>query len=429
MTKIIQHIYDCYTQSTGVFTDTRNPLKNGLFFALSGSNFNGNKFAQQAMESGAIAAVIDDQKFKTNDRFIVVPDTLEALQDLARLHRQKFNGSVIGLTGSNGKTSTKELIHAVLNKKYRVTTTKGNLNNHIGVPLTILSIPLNSEIAVIEMGANHIGEIATLCDIAQPTHGLITNIGKAHLDGFGGIEGVTRAKSELYDYLIKNNGQVFINQKDRILHNMGKRFPNAIYYPSGELISIQFIKANPYVVFKSEDGNEIQTQLIGNYNFINIAAALCVGKYFNVPADLAANAIANYLPTMNRSQIIQKAGNTIILDAYNANPDSMRVALENISAMDGKTKAVILGDMLELGENADMEHEQLGDMVAALNPDLAFFCGKFVLSSYKRVKNSKYFETKTQLVDYLKSHPITDAIVLIKASRVLGLETLIDDAF
>jgi len=429
MTKIIQLIYHHYTQSTGIFTDTRKPLKNGIFFALSGPNFNGNKFAQQAIESGAITAIIDDPKFKTDDRFVVVPDTLEALQDLARLHRQKFNGSVIGLTGSNGKTTTKELIHAVLGKKYRVTTTQGNLNNHIGVPLTILSIPENSEIAVIEMGANHAGEIAMLCDIAQPTHSLITNIGKAHLDGFGGIEGVTRAKSELYDYLLKNKGQVFINQKDGILLNIGKRFPDAIYYPSGEFFSIQLINSNPYVVFKSEGGQEIQTQLIGNYNFINIAAALCIGKYFNVAADLAENAIVNYLPTINRSQVIQKAGNTIILDAYNANPDSMRAALENVSAMDGKSKVVILGDMLELGEKASQEHEILGDLVASVNPDHAFFCGELVLSSYERVKNSKHFETKEQLVNYLKSHPFTDAIVLIKASRVLGLETLIEEAF
>jgi len=429
MTKSIQNLYGQYLLSNGVFTDSRNPVKDGIFFALSGPTFDGNKFASQALELGARIVVIDDASLKTDDRHFLIPNTLRALQDLALLHRQNFKGSVIGLTGSNGKTTTKELIHDILSKKYHVTTTKGNLNNHIGVPLTILEISHESRLAVIEMGANHVGEIGALCEIAKPTHGLITNIGKAHLDGFGGFEGVIRGKSELYDYLLKNDGQAFINTKDKILQNMARRFEKKVSYPVGEFITVEHIGSNPYNVFSLDGRDEIQTHLIGDYNFSNIAAALCIGKYFNVPADICEKAVADYVPSMNRSQVLEKSTNTIILDAYNANPDSMKAALINLSTLEAAKKVVILGDMMELGEASESEHESLGLLVNSMHPNQTIFCGKSVLTSHHQVTGSQYFETKDELVRYLVLNPIFDSTVLIKASRGIGLETIVEEVF
>lgn len=397
-----------------------------MFFALSGENFNGNKFAKAALDLGAKFAVIDDSDFQLDDKYILVDNTLETLQNLAKHHRSLFKKPVIGLTGSNGKTTTKELIHAVLSTSFKVATTKGNFNNHIGVPLTLLSIHPEDDIAVIEMGANHVGEIAVLCEIAMPTHGFITNIGKAHLGGFGGPEGVLRGKTELFDFLRKHDGKVFINSQDAVLSNMGKRFKKPIYFPSeNDYLNVELIDVDPFVVFKGESGKVIKTQLPGVYNFSNIATALCIAKYFNVPANEAESAIANYSPEMNRSQIIKRGTNTVILDAYNANPDSMKSALENFAMMKADYKVVILGDMLELGQHATEEHQKLGKLVASINPDEAIFCGELTAISHNEVKNSRHFSSSEALLKSFKIDSLSNALVLIKGSRGMALERLI----
>jgi len=424
---LIDQIYRHFLESSGVFTDSRTSVDRGVFFALSGPNFNGNKFAKVALEGGAKIAIIDDPDFKRDERFILVEDALETLQALARLHRSNFKGPVIGLTGSNGKTTTKELIAEVLKTKFQIIATEGNLNNHIGVPLTLLRIKESTEIAVIEMGANHIGEIELLCSIAQPSHGLITNIGKAHLEGFGSYEGVLRGKSELYDFLLKSDGQVFINSLDPVLRNMGRRFDKPFYYPQkGDYFHCEMISSNPYLCIKTDIGKEINTQLIGEYNFANVATALCLGKYFEVPARVAEEAVSKYVPEMNRSQVVKKGTNMIILDAYNANPESMSVALKNLGKMEAKSKVVILGDMLELGADEIIEHERLGEAVNQINPDKVYFCGQLVKHSAGLVAGSDYYKTKDELTKHLKTQTINDSLILIKASRGIGLESLID---
>nr|HPH46574.1 UDP-N-acetylmuramoyl-tripeptide--D-alanyl-D-alanine ligase [Chryseolinea sp.] len=320
----IEKLYQHYLSSGKISTDTRKIEPGSLFFALKGDNFNANEFAEEALNKGAMFSIVDEKRFAVNDKCILVDDVLTTLQKLARHHRDQFTIPFIGLTGSNGKTTSKELLHAVLSKKFKTLATKGNLNNHIGVPLTILSIDKTIEVAVIEMGANHLGEIALLCSIANPTHGFITNIGKAHIGTFGGFENIVRGKSELYQHLLTNNGVVFINSLNEILANMAKRFKNPIYYPAaGNYYHCEIISADPFVKIKTENGATIETQIIGGYNFENMATALCIGKYFGVDADEANRAIAEYSPGNMRSQVMQKGSNTIILDAYNANPSSM----------------------------------------------------------------------------------------------------------
>jgi len=341
-------LYERFRQSQGVSTDTRSIREGQIFFALKGPNFDANTFARQAIEKGAILAVVDrsEPDFVDNKNFLVVEDSLEALQWLAGRYRQTFNIPVIALTGSNGKTTTKELTHGVLSKKYRTLSTSGNLNNHIGVPLTVLSIQQDTEIALIELGANHIGEIALLCEICQPTHGLITNIGKDHLEGFGSFEGSLRANSELYQYLIENSGVAFINSGDPILKNMAKRFDSPVFYSSkGDYYHAQLVEETPYLRYQSESGTKTRTQIIGDFNFTNLTAALCIGKFFDVPEIYANEAIAEYVPRNNRSQWIKTESNFVFLDAYNANPSSMQVALNSFQKMQGAKKCAILGDM------------------------------------------------------------------------------------
>ncbi|MEL6538788.1 MAG: Mur ligase family protein, partial [Bacteroidota bacterium] len=319
----LESLYNKFLESTGVSTDTRKMQSGELYFALSGPNFNGNSFARAALEAGASYAVIDDPQVATNDRFVLVEDTLEALQALARHHRRTFKIPFIGITGSNGKTTCKELTYQVLRQKYRVHATEGNLNNHIGVPLTLLSMPRDTQIAIIEMGANKVGDIAELCAIAEPTHGFITNIGKAHLEGFGGIDGVIRGKSELYHWLIQHQGEVFINDQDPMLSNMAKRFQDekVHFFPSPEsYLPLEFAGATPFVNFRNPAGTTYSSNLAGPHHFGNLAVALAVGKFFGVPSDLAEQAAADYLPTNNRSQLVYRGDTTLILDAYNANP-------------------------------------------------------------------------------------------------------------
>jgi UDP-N-acetylmuramoyl-tripeptide--D-alanyl-D-alanine ligase len=423
----IKKIYQKYCESHLISTDTRKITPGSVFFALKGEKFNANEFAKEALSKGASYAVVDEEKYATNDRIILVDNVLETLQKVARHHRDQLTIPVIGLTGSNGKTTSKELVNAVLSKKFKTFATKGNLNNHIGVPLSILSIDSSVEIAVIEMGANHLGEIALLSSIANPTHGFITNIGKAHIGTFGGFENIIRGKSELYQHLINNKGVVFINSQDPILSNMAKRFSNPLFYPaSGDYYHCEFLGAHPFVKFKSEEGREIATQLIGGYNFQNIAVALCIGKFFGVEEILACKAIAEYVPGNMRSQVVEKGTNTIILDAYNANPTSMAAAIQNLAEMRAERKVLILGDMFELEEEAEKEHRALGKLILENEFNEVFLCGNLIKVAQAEFPPAKHFYDKNDLIAYLKSHPIERATILVKASRGIGLETVLD---
>jgi len=424
---MINDLYSLYLESSGVSTDSRKIVPGSIFFALKGPNFDANAFAEQALENGASYAVIDDRKYKKDSRYIVVPDALKALQQLANFHRNRMLIPFLAITGSNGKTTTKELIAAVLLKKYKTAYTRGNLNNHIGTPLTILSIPTDTQVAIIEMGANKPGDIEELCKIASPTHGLITNIGAAHIEGFGSFDGVIKAKSELYHFIAQNEGTAFINSQNPVLFNLAKRFNSPVYYPAkGDFIHVEFVEADPYVTYRDENGTVVKTNLIGSYNFENIAAALCVGKYFGVPSGLANEAVGEYTPSNNRSQLYRTRDNVVLLDAYNANPSSMKAAIENLASMKSANKAAILGDMFELGEASEREHRKLGELVASKGFDKVFFCGKNMKCALEAYPQAFYFENKTELKDALKAHGLKDYLILIKASRGMALEDLLD---
>jgi UDP-N-acetylmuramoyl-tripeptide--D-alanyl-D-alanine ligase len=422
----IPKIYKLFIECSGVSTDTRQVKAHSMFFALKGASFNGNLFARDALDLGAEYAVIDEEKYKVNDKYIMVKDVLTSLQDLANFHRKQFKIPFIAVTGSNGKTTSKELIKAVLGKKYKTYATVGNLNNHIGIPLTILSIQNDVEMAVIEMGANHQKEIEGYCKIAEPSHGLITNIGKAHLEGFGGFEGVKKGKGELYDYLLRTGGVAFINSTNDILKELSK-FTAPIYYPQkGNYYSCELINSTPFVSIRTEEHKTVQTHLTGAYNFENIAAALCIGKYFNVPAEAANAAVAEYDPQNNRSQIVQKAGNTIILDAYNANPSSMKAAIENFAKMGGSPKVLLLGDMFELGDESKAEHSALGALISRFNFDRVMLCGQQMSFAARECPSCIYFPDKAALLEWFKSNTIKDSHLLIKGSRGMGLEKVLD---
>lgn len=423
----IEKLYEKFKESGKISTDTRQISPGCIFFALHGDKFNANEFAAQALEKGASYVVVDDPKCVLNDLCVLVEDSLKALQALAKYHRTKLSIPVVGLTGSNGKTTSKELLHAVLSKKFKTYSTKGNLNNHIGVPLTILSIDRTHEMAVVEMGANHVGEIALLSSIANPTHGFITNIGKAHIGTFGGFENIVRGKSELYQHLISNEGTVFINSQNTILANMAKRFKKPYFYPAvRDYFHAQLLDANPFIRFKAENDEVVQTQLMGAYNFENMAVALCIGKFFGVEANAANQAVAGYVPGNMRSQIVKKGSNTIILDAYNANPSSMEAAILNLASMDAKKKIAILGDMFELEDEAESEHKRIGELLKEKKFDKVYLCGKLMKSAKGSFPETHYFETKDLLMAELKSNPISGATILVKASRSVGLETVLD---
>lgn len=423
----IQDLYAKYKETRRISTDTRNILPGSIFFALKGDRFNANEFAQEAIQKGARYAVIDEEMYAVDENSILVSNVLETLQQLARFHRDQLKIPVIALTGSNGKTTSKELLNVVLSTKFRTHATKGNLNNHIGVPLTLLAIDDAVEVAVVEMGANHLGEIALLCDIANPTHGYITNIGKAHIGTFGGFENIIRAKSELYQHLIKNKGTVFINSQNHILANMAKGFDSPIFYPSaGDFYHAELLGADPYVRYRSEGGEEVQTNLIGAYNFENIASALCIGKYFGIEERKANEAIANYVPSNMRSQMIRKGSNTIILDAYNANPSSMQAAVENLALMKAGKKILILGDMFELEEESEQEHQRLGALIKERNFTEVYLCGMHMKAAFEVIPFAHYVQTKQELINELKKHPIDSATILVKASRGIGLEAIVE---
>lgn len=425
---MIEQLYEQFKECSSVSTDTRSIANNSLFFALKGPNFNANEFAKQALEKGANYVVIDEPEYKISDKCIVVDDVLDTLQKLANHHRRQFKFPFIGITGSNGKTTTKELIKCVLDKKYKVLATFGNLNNHIGVPLTLLAIDDTVDIAIIEMGANRLGDIAELCAISEPTHGLITNIGRAHVGNFGGFENIIRTKSELYQHLIQSDGQVWINSRNEILKNMAKRFSDPLFYPNkGDYYHAEYLESSPFVRLMPEDGDSITTHLVGEYNFENIAAALCIGKYFKVDAPDANEAVASYVPSNNRSQIIKKGSNTIVLDAYNANPSSMEAAINTVANMAGEYKVLILGDMYELGDQSDEEHATLGKLIAKHQFDEVYFCGKLIKHALNNYPNGQYYEDKIDLANSLNKKKFSNTLILLKASRGIGLETILDE--
>lgn len=423
----IDKLYQKYLETGKVSTDTRRITSGSVFFALKGPSFNANEFAGEALAKGASYAVVDERKFVVNDRYILVSDSLKALQDLAHHHRRQLQIPVIGLTGSNGKTTSKELVSAVLEKKFKICSTKGNLNNHIGVPLTILAIDRSHEIAVIEMGANHMGEIAALSEIANPTHGFITNIGKAHIGTFGGFENVVRGKSELYQHLISQGGIVFVNSQNPVLANMAKRMRAPVFYPAkGDYYHCDLMEADPYLVVRADAGEEIRTKLIGAYNFENIAVALCIGKYFDVRAAAAHQAVAEYLPENMRSQLMKKGSNTIILDAYNANPSSMEAAIGNLATMHAGKKVAILGDMYELEDEAQVEHARIGTILNESGITEAYLCGPLMGAAGKTFPQGKFFKSKEDLIKELQVRPIANALILIKASRGMALEKVVE---
>jgi UDP-N-acetylmuramoyl-tripeptide--D-alanyl-D-alanine ligase len=358
----IEQLYKLYNQTYLVDTDTRKIRKGSIFFALKGENFNGNKFAIEAINKGSTYAVIDDEKYNESPKIIKVKNVLKTLQQLANFHRRQLKIAIISLTGSNGKTTTKELINVVLSKKMKTIATIGNLNNHIGVPLTLLSMIPEAEIGIVEMGANHLNEIDFLCKIAEPNYGYITNYGKAHLEGFGSFEGVVKGKSELYNFLRITNGTAFINSNDKIQVKQSTGI-NSISFNNN---SIQFIEANPFVKVHYKK-TLIESKLIGKYNYNNIAAAIAIGNYFKVSEEDIKSAIESYTPINNRSQIIEKESSKIILDAYNANPSSMQAALENFSQLKAKNKIVFLGDMFELGDDSEVEHQKIAEIVTSEN--------------------------------------------------------------
>jgi UDP-N-acetylmuramoyl-tripeptide--D-alanyl-D-alanine ligase len=433
-------IYQFFIQHPVISTDTRKIAADSLFFALKGDKFDANTFAEQAIAAGAAYTIIDNPTYQLGDQYILVEDVLTALQDLARYHRKQLTIPVIGLTGTNGKTTTKELINAVLSQKFKTLATQGNLNNHIGVPLTILGIDRTHEIAVIEMGANHQKEIALLSSIAQPSHGLITNIGKAHLEGFGGVEGIKKGKGELYDFLKAKEGIVFVNGDDAVLMTMQKArsLDRLVLYGTsnknnsiiGKLTENSPLLALEWTNKLSGENYPVKTQLTGAYNLDNILAAICIGVYFELEADEINAGITGYQPQNNRSQIKQTETNTLICDYYNANPSSMQVAIENIGKLQADRKVLILGDMFELGDESPAEHAAI--IKKALDTDVAerIFIGHDFISQESRIKNQesgvKFYNTAEEAIEGLKEHPIKNSTILIKGSRGMALERLVN---
>jgi UDP-N-acetylmuramoyl-tripeptide--D-alanyl-D-alanine ligase len=443
-------LYQLYLQHPVISTDTRKIGSGSLFFALKGDKFDANAFAQQAIEAGAAYAIIDNPEYQLGDRYLLVEDVLTALQDLARHHRRQLKIPVVGLTGTNGKTTTKELINAVLSQHFKTQATQGNLNNHIGVPLTILTIDATHEAAVIEMGANHQKEIELLCTISQPSHGMITNVGKAHLEGFGGVEGVKKGKGELYDFFRKSESQqvgksgsnpaVFINSDDAVLMEMAdaRHLQHVVYYGTQDidnLISGEIIENAPLLTIQWTNNTTgqtytVKTQLTGAYNLNNILAAISIGTYFKLSAKEINAGIEGYQPKNNRSQIVQTATNTLICDYYNANPSSMAVAIENMDKISAKRKVLILGDMFELGDESPVEHLAILQKALDTPVDERIFIGKDFESQKSKVKSQNlaatFYLTAEDAIAGLKSNPIKNSTILIKGSRGMALERLVE---
>lgn len=422
----IPELYKIYLEYPSVQTDTRKLKAGDIYFALKGENFNGNHFALQALELGAAYAVIDEDVDASNNKLIKVANVLETLQQLAKYHREQFDIPFIAITGSNGKTTTKELIHGVLSSHYKTYTTEGNLNNHIGVPLTILKIKSDAQMAAIEMGANHQKEIEGYCKIAQPTHGVISNVGKAHLEGFGGIEGVKKGKGELYDFIRSHNGVVFAFDDYDYLHEMSKGIQQIIWYgtKNGEVVG-QVKTSEPFLEVNFTNGTSfknIKTNLVGDYNLPNILFAVTIGKYFNVPDAKIKSAIENYVPSNSRSQLLEIGSNKIILDAYNANPSSMKVAIENFKNIHANIKILVLGGMMELGDESVHEHENLISLIQQNNFQHVILVG----GNFQHTHQSfTYFNKADEAAAYIKQQNLHDAYFLIKGSRSMQMEKVL----
>lgn len=422
----IQALYDIYLQYPHIQTDTRKLQTGDLFFALKGPNFNGNDFVKLALDKGAAHAIADEQTIN-DPRVIYVKDVLETLQELAKFHRQKFSIPFIAITGSNGKTTTKELIHAVLSTKYKTYTTVGNLNNHIGIPLTILKIRQDAEMAIVEMGANHQQEIAQYCTYTQPTHGVISNCGKAHLDGFGSEMGVRKGKGELYDWLRVHNGVAFAFDDLPYLHEMIQGIKNIYWYGTSKGAVIgKTLQANPLLEVRIENFPGVQkiaTHLAGGYNLPNVLCATAIGKYFEVPGEMVQSAIEAYIPSNSRSQIMHIGSNTILLDAYNANPDSMKVAIENFANITDGDKIVMLGAMKELGEKSMAEHEALVSLLHQYRwKEVALVGGDFAEINDT---DFHYFKNAEDAGEWLRSKNFTNTYILIKGSRLMQMEKIL----
>ena len=420
---IIEEIHKHFIKSSGICTDTRSINNNCLFFALKGASFNGNTFANNAIKKGAYKVIIDEKEFQS-DHSILVHDVLETLQELATFHRNYLNIPIITLTGSNGKTTTKELINAVLSKKYKTVATKGNLNNHIGVPLTLLAMNSNTEIGIVEMGANHHKEIELLCKIAKPDYGYITNIGKAHLEGFGSLEGVIEAKTEMYRYLKSKKNTVFVNFNDTKQRKHSEGINRYTFGDEDQDCTIKLLDASNEVLL-SYQNTTIQSHLIGHYNYTNIAASIAIGEFFNVTAQNIKAAIENFIPTNNRSQLIEKGTNSIILDAYNANPSSMMAALENFIQSHGNQKTVFLGDMFELGPDAEKEHQSIVSYLENNYKGTCYLVGENFNKTTVNFSTIYKFKTFEELKTSLVKTMITNQYVLIKGSRGMALERVL----
>ena len=425
----INQLYSRFAACSGIATDTRKINPGSLFFALKGDNFDANAFAADALEKGAAYAVFDNPQYKTDDRMLLVEDSLTALQELARHHRRELGLPVIGLTGSNGKTTTKELINAVLSKKYNTTATIGNLNNHIGVPLTLLSFTKDTEIGIVEMGANHQKEIAFLCTIAEPNFGYITNFGKAHLEGFGGYEGVIKGKSELYDYLAANTKTAFVNLDDSIQKEKTanlSRFTFAVDDYNCN-VRIEDVTANPMVEIKYA-GLTIRSHLIGIYNATNISAAIAIGNHFEIEDSLIKEAIEGYIPANNRSQLLEKNSNKIILDAYNANPSSMKAAITNFLQLDTETpsKLAVLGDMFELGNESQEEHHRIVESLVNEESIEVYFVGKDFFSNSNDAEHLHFYESYDSFKEAFSNLKPHNSTILIKGSRGMALERTLE---
>lgn len=423
----LDELYSLYLQHPSIQTDTRKLQKGDLFFALKGPHFNGNLFAKQALDLGAAYVIADEAQGPGDQRIIITDDVLTTLQQLAGYHRRRFNIPFIAITGSNGKTTTKELVHAVLSSTYKTYTTKGNLNNHIGIPLTILGIKPDAEMAVIEMGANHLGEIEGYCRYTQPTHGIITNCGKAHLEGFGSIEGVRKAKGELYDYLKAHNGTAFVMSDYDYLNAMSSGIPRIFTYgTSGATVTGTVYQSHPFLEAAIKNGNGsliIRSSLVGDYNLPNMLSAVAVGRYFNISDDVIKTAIEAYQPSNSRSQLVKRGSNTIISDAYNANPSSMKAAIENFAAMPDNNKIPVLGAMAELGKESVKEHEMLIELLDNYPwKEVILVGGDFEHTNHAY----RFFKTAGEAKEWLQQHPVTNSICLVKGSRSMQMDMIAD---
>ncbi|MEM6965447.1 MAG: UDP-N-acetylmuramoyl-tripeptide--D-alanyl-D-alanine ligase [Bacteroidota bacterium] len=432
----IEMLYQIFQNHPNVITDSRKIEKGCLFFALKGERFNGNEYAQEAIEKGAAYAVIDEKKYKKGDHYFLVEDVLSTLQELANFHRRRMLVPIIAITGSNVKTTTKELMAAVLNNFYNCHHTKGNLNNHIGVPLTLLEMNAEHDVAIIEMGANQIGDIEQLCNIAEPTHGVITNIGKAHLEGFGSIEGIKKGKSELYKFIHQQQGVLFVNMEEPFLLELSEGLGKRVYYKKSKHpnqyeapFETVLYQTHPFVQvgFYNHNFEEIlrvDSHLSGGYNFNNIMTAVTIGRYFRVPPLKIKEAIEQYVPSNNRSQIIKKGSNTFFMDAYNANPTSMSNALENFKKVDATKKVAILGDMLELGAFSEEEHHRIFEKAKSLELDELILVGEAFKNTQAPL--AKHFDNVEELKSWFEAQAYEHTYFLIKGSRGIKLEELLN---